>query len=189
LPDWHHAPIHRLTEAGAYCVTGATYLKQRFFHRRTQLDMLQEIFFDCAKRLEWRLQAWSFFPNHYHFVAFSPENATTLAKLINEFHSATARELNRTERQVGHRVWYQYWDTHLTIAGSYLARLRYVHENAVHHGIVQRATNYRWCSADWFERNASSAFYKAVSVMKIDRVSIVDDFQSGGMAAALQITK
>jgi putative transposase len=189
MPEWHHAPIHRLTNAGAYCVTGATYLKQRLFHSRKRLDMLQEMFFDFANRFDWLLQAWSLFPNHYHFVAFSERKPESLSRMLNEFHSASARELNRMEGLTGRKVWFQYWDTHLTIPGSYLARLRYVHENAVHHGVVARATNYRWCSATWFEMNASSGFYKAVSSVKIDRVSIVDDFQSGGMAAALQIRK
>jgi hypothetical protein len=86
--------------------------------------------------------------------------------------------LNRIDGVSARRVWYQYWDTHLTIAGSYLARLKYVHENPVHHRIVDRAANYRWCSADWFERNASSAFYRALRGIRTDQVNIVDDFQS-----------
>ena len=142
---WHHAPVHHLQEAGAYCVTAGTYLKEKLFHRRTQLDMLQEMFFSFAERFHWSLQAWAFFPNHYPFVAFSEEQS--LQRMLNEFHSASARELNKSYGVAGRRVWFQYWDTHLTIQGSYLARLRYVHENAVHHGVVTRASNYRWCSA------------------------------------------
>ena len=188
MPDWHHAPIHRLNEAGAYCVTAGTYLKQKLFHTRKRLDMLQEFFFGFAKKFDWWLQSWSLFPNHYHFVGFNDKDPSTLGRVINEFHSASARELNKMDGQQGRKVWHQYWDTHLTTAGSYLARLKYVNENPVHHGVVDRATNYRWCSASWFERNAISAFIDAVSRMKIDRVSIVDDFQSGGMAAALQTT-
>ena|SRR5438132_10794645 len=188
MPEWHHAPIHKLSETGAYCVTAGTYLKQKFFHRGKQLEMLQELFFATAERWRWSLQAWALFPNHYHFVGFS-DDAESLRKMLNEFHSTSARELNSLDGTRGRQVWFQYWDTHLTSAGSYLARLRYVHENAVHHGVVARASNYRWCSADWFERNATNAFYKAVSTMKTDRVSIVDDFQSSGMAAALQIMK
>ena len=117
MPDWHHAPLHRLGDAGAYCVTAGTYLKERLFHTRKQLDMLQELFFDCAERFQWRLQSWSFFSNHYHFVAFSPENAGTLSRMINELHSASARELNRMEGQPGRKVWFQFWETHLTIQG------------------------------------------------------------------------
>jgi putative transposase len=77
----------------------------------------------------------------------------------------------------GRRVWYQFWDTHLTRQGSYMARLRYVNENPVHHGVVSNAANYRWCSAGWFARNASPAFFKAVAKMKTDRIKIIDDFR------------
>jgi REP-associated tyrosine transposase len=175
MVEWHHAPLHHLKEAGAYCVTGATYLKQRFFHRRSWLDTLQESFFGFAEAFGWKLHAWSFFSNHYHFVGFA-EQPQNLSEMLNEFHSSTSRELNRIEGDAGRKIWFQFWDTHLTFPGSYLARLRYVHENAVHHRVVDRAANYRWCSASWFERNATSAFYKAVCGMKTDRVTIVDNF-------------
>src|SRR6266568_1178059 len=59
---------------------------------------------------------------------------------------------------MGRRVWFQYHDTQLTFEKSYLARLKYVNENPVHHGIVLRATNYGWCSARWFEDHAERAF-------------------------------
>jgi hypothetical protein len=39
-------------------------------------------------------------------------------------------------------VWFQSWDTQLTNEGSWLARLKYTHENAVHHGLVPQATHY-----------------------------------------------
>jgi hypothetical protein len=38
------------------------------------------------------------------------------------------------------------------------------------------AQNYRWCSASWFERNASRAFVNTVKSFKIDRVQVPDDF-------------
>ena len=163
MPDWHHAPTHRLAEAGAYCVTAATYLKQHYFRGRKHLEFLQQSFFDFTERFGWHLHAWSFFPNHYHFVGFTPTSAETLSRMLNEFHSATARELNRMEGTPGRKIWFQFWDTQLTITGSYLARLKYVTENPVHHRIVERATSYPWCSASWFEQNATNAFRKAVT--------------------------
>ncbi len=111
MVNWHHAPIHQLTEAGVYCVTGATYLKTLVFHRRRHLDDLQDAFFEFAIKFAWMPQAWSFFPNHYHFVATSPDEPNTLRQFLNEFHSKTARDINRDEVAVGRRVWYQFWDT------------------------------------------------------------------------------
>ena len=177
MAEWHHAPIHRLTDAGVYCVTAATYQKALIFHTRKRLDLLHDTFFEFAEKFAWLPQAWSFFPNHYHVIATSPERPQTLSQFLNELHSSIGREINRIDGAEGRQVWYQFWDTRITNQGSYLARLRYVHENAVHHRVVARAENYRWCSASWFARMADSAFYRAVSNMKIDRVTIRDDFQ------------
>ena len=77
---------------------------------------------------------------------------------------------------MGRRVWFQYHDTQLTFEKSYLARLKYVNENPVHHGIVLRATNYGWCSARWFEDHAERAFSRAVQALKIDRINVADEF-------------
>jgi putative transposase len=96
--------------------------------------------------------------------------------MLDRFHSEAALDLNQRENQKGRRVWYQYWDKTLTFERSWLARLRYTHENAVHHGVVREAINYPWCSASWFERTAKPSFVKTVSQIKIDKVKVYDDF-------------
>ena len=59
---------------------------------------------------------------------------------------------------------------------SYLARLRYVHQNAVRHGLVLVANQYPWCSARWFERSATPAQVKTIYNFKIDRLQVYDDY-------------
>jgi putative transposase len=54
--------------------------------------------------------------------------------------------------------------------------LSYVHRNAVHHRIVREASLYPWCSAGWFQRQATPSFYKQIMQMKIDRVHVEDEF-------------
>jgi putative transposase len=56
------------------------------------------------------------------------------------------------------------------------ARLNYVHQNPVKHGLVQVANQYPWCSASWFETNARSGFVQSVYSFKIDRLNVPDDF-------------
>jgi putative transposase len=46
----------------------------------------------------------------------------------------------------------------------------------VRHGLVADATAYRWCSAAWFERNATPAFVKTVNGLNTDQVKVPDDF-------------
>jgi len=181
MNDWHHAPIHRFEGGGTFFVTGATYLKQHFFARSASLDLLRENLFALAQDHMCWLQAWCLLSNHYH-VVFNCENEAQAKGMLSRFHSESAIALNNVEGLKGRRVWYQFWDKTLTFEASWLARLRYTHENAVHHGIVDNAMNYRWCSASAFADNAPSGFRKAVYQMKIDRINVYDDFDTKAVA-------
>ena len=75
------------------------------------------------------------------------------------------------------KVWYNFWDTRLTFERSYLARLNYVHQNAVKHGLVPVANLYPWCSAAWFERTASPAQVKRIYRFKVEGVHVLDEFE------------
>ena len=120
--------------------------------------------------------AWTVLPNHYHFIAVAPADAGTLKAFIQELHSRTSIALNRHHATAERKVWHNYWDTRLTNQASYLARLNYVHQNAVKHGVVSAATDYLWCSAAWFERTATPAQVKTIYALKTDRIHVQDDF-------------
>ncbi len=176
LSDWPHAPAHRLGEKGAYIVTAGTYDKYPFLNTPARLDLALSLLFDCAEEFGWQLQAWAVLYNHYHFVALSPDDPESLTLMLGKLHAAIARELNDQDGTPERKVFYQFWDTHITFLRSYLARLNYVHQNAAHHGIVRKASEYRWCSAAWFERNARPAFVKSVYRFRTERVKVKDDF-------------
>ena len=149
MNDWPHAPVHRFGEGGAYFVTGATLHKQHVFDPPSALDMLQSVLFDKAREHRVELQAWCFFPNHYHLVAKAAEGARVKDMLVR-MHVTSAIAINRLDNTKGRKVWFQFRDTQLTYERSWLARLKYTHENVVHHGLMQDATKYPWCSARWF---------------------------------------
>jgi putative transposase len=64
----------------------------------------------------------------------------------------------------------------LTFERGYFARLKYVHQNAVKHGLVQGVSAYRWCSAGWFERVATRAQVATIYSFKTDLLKVLDDF-------------
>jgi REP-associated tyrosine transposase len=158
-------------------VTAGTYLKKPIFRGGLRLEFLCDALLDLAEEYGWRLQAWAVFPNHYHFVALSPEKAMSLTPFTKHLHSISAIQANQWEGTAGRKIWFQFRDTALTYPESYDARLSYVHRNAVHHGIVSEPSLYPWCSAGWFQRRATSSFYKRIMALKIDRVNVVDDFE------------
>ena len=115
-------------------------------------------------------------PSDYHFVARVQEKAETLPRFIGHFHAVTAKTINDEDKTPGRKVWFQYWDSHLTYERSYLARLNYVHCNAVKHGLVREPGLYPWCSAGWFEREAPRPFYQTIMRIRSDSIRVRDDF-------------
>ena len=174
--DWPHAPIHRLDQDGIYMITGATLHRKRLFCTSEKLTLLENEILILAKVYYWQLEAWSVFGNHYHMVARGDPNAERLDTYLNHLHSNTARGLNTLDGFPGRQVWYNFWETRLTYERSYLARLNYVHQNAVKHGLVRVASQYEWCSAAWFERTASPAAVKTIYSFKTDKLKIDDDY-------------
>jgi putative transposase len=175
--DWPHAPVHRLSEHGTFIVTASTLRKEHLFRGPEKLTVLEDMLLRLAKQHEIVLEAWAVFSNHYHFVAYPAGTENALAAFIARLHYDAAQEINRRDGCQGRQVWFNYWDTQLTFERSYLARLNYVHQNAVKHGLVARANEYRWCSAAWFEQVARPAQVTTVYGFRTDRVKIDDDYE------------
>ena len=176
---WPHAPTHQLSNRGIYFITAGTYFKAHHFRGPHRLDVLQRGLLSVTRDFSWDLEAWAVFSNHYHFVAHSPgnsEDARSLSQMLGLLHARTAGWVNRLDAEPKRKVWHNFWDTKLTFEKSYLARLNYVHQNAVKHGLVPVANQYQWCSARWFEQIASSATVRSIYRFKIDRLNIADNF-------------
>src|SRR5436190_9637882 len=88
--SWPHAPQHELSARGTYLITAGTYKKAHHFRTRERLQVLHRGLLSVANDFSWRLEAWSVFSNHYHFVAHSPdEGADNLAQMLGYLHEKT----------------------------------------------------------------------------------------------------
>ena len=168
--------MHSLSEQGAYMVTCGTYRKVHILNTPEKRTLVRTFLFEQADKFGWQLQAWAIMANHYHFVAISPDNPESLKEMVAALHKWTAMELNRIDKVKGRKVWHNFWDSHITHQTSYFARLRYVHQNPVHHAVVDNAANYRWCSQAWLEHKATRAFANTLARFKNDRLNVLDDF-------------
>jgi putative transposase len=176
---WPHAPTHQLSENGIYFVTAGIYLKAHYFRAPQRLAVLQRGLLTVARDFYWQLEAWAVFSNHYHFIARSPSESAdgkSISQMLGVLHTRTASWINRLDKTPTRKVWHNFWDTKLTYEKSYLARLNYVHQNAVKHGLVPVASQYPWCSARWFEGVASPAMVRSIYRFKTDASSVKDDF-------------
>ena len=96
--------------------------------------------------------------------------------MIQKLHSLTTKELNRRENKPGRsRLWQNFRETQLTHQLSYLARLNYVHQNAVHHGLVAKASDWKWCSVQAFRKAVTPAWHKTISSFRYDTIAIRDE--------------
>ena len=167
---------YRLSETGTYFVRAGTYLNEHHGIIPDRLDYLEATLLSLANEAGWQLEAWAVFSNHYHFVAHADPDSERLSDFLAELHRRTAAFVNERDGLTGRRVWYNYWDTQLTFEKSYFARLNYVHQNPVKHGLVAVANQYRWCSAAWFERTATRAQVRTIYNFKTDQVNVRDEF-------------
>jgi REP element-mobilizing transposase RayT len=65
---WPHAPPHYFTPNGTYIITAATLHRKPLFNSAAKLDLFRDTIFDLSANYQLLLQAWAFFPNHYHVV-------------------------------------------------------------------------------------------------------------------------
>ena len=175
MKDWPHAPLHPFDGSGTYMVTGGTFHKRPIFASGEKKDIFLDILFRLAQEMDWELRAWALMPNHHHIIASSGK-PSTLRKMIAKLHMMTAKQVNLLDHTPRRRVWFQCWDSRITWQRSYLARLKYVNNNPARHGLTDNAANYHWCSAAWFEQNATPAFRKTLDTFGIDTLSVADDY-------------
>ena len=174
--DWHHAPLHRFIPNAVHMITASTLHKQHLFSSTKKLSFLQETLLTGFRERGWGLHAWACLSNHYHFIVKSPGEGD-LSTTLKSIHSKIAIGLNEIDQTPGRQVMYQFWDRCITFDSSYYARMHYVIQNPVKHGIVEDAKLYPYCSAAWMERNNPTSFCRRVKSYKCDSVNEPDEFE------------
>ncbi len=177
--DWPHAPPHRLASAGVYFLTARAADQQDLLMEDEMKEWFQETLFSVANEFGWTLEAWAIFSNHYHFIGHSPATvdgaAISLGPMVRKLHSLATKERNRHDGTPGRtRLWQNFRETHLTHQKSYLARLHYVHQNAVHHKLVAVGSDWKWCSAARLRKAVSPAWLKTITSFKFDEIALKD---------------
>jgi putative transposase len=175
---WHHAPEHRFIPGGCYMITASTLYGRHLFPDSDRLRKLQQFVFDALREGGWTAIAWAVMSSHYHLIALAPSRGWTLQRLVQTLHSKSAIWLNAVDGTPERIVWYQCWDRCLTFEASYWARLNYVNQNPVRHGIVPVASQYPFCSARYYEAHTSLSFQRRVASYRFDRVKEPDEFEA-----------
>lgn len=93
------------------------------------------------------LQIWAYclMDNHVHLIAV-PKTQESLAKAIGETHKRYTLNINARENWKGY-LWQGRFQSYVMDESYLYAAIRYVEQNPVKAGIVQKAEQYPWSSA------------------------------------------
>ena len=99
------------------------------------------------------LHAWCILPNHYHALV-KTDRIKALRQGIGGFHGRSAFSWNTEDGYRGRKVWYNCFERRIKSERHFWATMNYIHHNPVHHGYVDRWSDWPWSSASEFLKQA-----------------------------------
>ncbi|MGA3096499.1 MAG: transposase [Bryobacteraceae bacterium] len=138
--------------------------------RRAYLDLLAE----HAGRNKLRVVAYCLMTNHVHLVVV-PESERSLANTFRHAHGRFSQYWNTAFHRTGHLWQNRFYSCPVEEAAEWRV-IRYVEQNPVRAGMVERAAEYGWSSArahagmeasamldcEWWERRCIAKSWQAV---------------------------
>jgi len=144
-----HRPAHmQLCPEGVYFITARIYSDEPLLKSDVRKELLFDILVNKCSQNNVELIAWTICDDHYHFMIYS-DKEFDLGYIMGRIHSVSATLLNREDKTLGRKVWYQYWDTWLRTEEDFFLRFNYIHWNPIKHGYVKdlvELEDYEYCS-------------------------------------------
>ncbi len=141
-----HSPPHLFREGqfhlSAACYEHAPHIGFDLSRMTEFTQQLQEVFSGGQEKL----LAWCVLPNHYHLLT-ETKDLRRLKRELGKLHGRAAHAWNSAERSVGRTVWHRCADRAIRSERHYWATINYIHNNPVHHGYVERWTEWPFSSA------------------------------------------
>jgi putative transposase len=136
-----------------------------------------EYVFRSFEHYGWNIEDWVLLDNHYHLMAQAPEAASTLSRVMNNFHRFSALWLKKHVSHVvrSRPVWGNFRDTCITRENAYYARINYIWHNPVKHDYVSDARMWRYGSF-YSRATAWDSVAEIIDNYPCDRVNVPDDF-------------
>jgi len=150
---WHRPPHRDFEGPATFIITAACY-EHRYIIGESPDRMadFELSILETCKTAGAHIFGWCILPNHYHLLTRT-DNVKLLRKEIGKAHGRTSRKWNLEDGEVGRKVWFNYVDRDMKSNRHYWASLNYVHNNAVHHGYVERWQDWPYSSVHQFLEN------------------------------------
>jgi putative transposase len=152
----------------AHELTFSCYRKHPFLTERT-CQWLSKAIQNACQKLRYALWAYVFMPDHVHLVVWPKDRQyddSDFLKAVKEPVSRRAVQFLRRESpdwlkkirvRRGAKVEHHFWqpgrghDRNIIATRTLLRMIDYIHQNPVRRGLVERACDWKWSSAGWFE--------------------------------------
>jgi len=152
----------------AHELTFSCFHKYPFLTDRTCHWLAAEIQ-QARQELQYLLWAYVFMPDHVHLIVLPQERVYNESDFLKRIKEPVSRQavaflkqespdwLERISVPHGQKTEHHFWqpgrghDRNIEQSRTLLNMIDYVHENPVRRGLVQRARDWKWSSAGWFE--------------------------------------
>ena len=147
---WHSPPHRADDDHLCFHITAACFEHRPCIgHTLARLDAFLQSLLALFAAHAAETFAWCVLPNHYHVLVQTPDIRVLLYDL-GRFHGRTSYIWNSEENARGRQVFFRAVERAMRSDRHFWATLNYVHHNPVHHGYVERWTDWPWSSATEF---------------------------------------
>ena len=115
-----------------------------YFHDDIDRATWLRLFTSTIDRFGWRCLAFCMLSTHWHAIVDLSDNS--LAAGMHRLVGGYSRRFNEHHRRAGYLVRNRYWSRRKETSGAVLAAFRYVAQNPIRAGLVQRPEDWAWSS-------------------------------------------
>jgi putative transposase len=143
---WHRPPHRDFDGSYTFIITAACYEHEHIIGKTiNRIGEFEAALIEACSTACQKVYAWCILLNHYH-VLVRTQRIEELRKALARLHGRTARLWNQEDDRVGRKVWYNYFDRDMKSDRHHWATLNYIHNNAVHHGYVEKWQDWPYSS-------------------------------------------
>lgn len=124
-------------------ITFICYHRKPYLASATACELFERTLERVRRWYGFYINAYVVMPEHVHFLMSEPERGS-VAVAIQMLKQITSR--NAPARQAGPFWQRRYYDLNIWSEKKFLEKMRYIHENPVRRGLVERPEDWEWSS-------------------------------------------
>ena len=134
-----------ISESGVYHILFRGVNQQNIFEEASDFEKLKEIIEIVKQDLQFEIYAYCFMSNHVHIV-LKEKNSGDISLIMKRILTKYARWYNTKYGRSGALIANRYKSVPVEIDEYFLNLIRYIHQNPIKAGIVDKIENYRYSS-------------------------------------------